>query len=258
MRARTSDHRIRVLLALLSVGGLLTLVPAVASAIQVVVPNANATVDGNIQNILPFSCVQQFISKSARYQQVYNASETGSGTIREIRFRKEGVAASISFTIPSVTIRLSSTSNGPDTLSATFASNLGSDVTTVFSGALTLSSPTSLDSPQPFGIVIPLTTPFFFSASAGKNLLLDVTIPECAGTIPFDAEATTSDSVSRVIAFDAGATTGAADTAGLVTQFSVEVVVPQIPTASSRGMMILGLAFLGAIAWMVRAQPSRR
>jgi hypothetical protein len=34
--------------------------------------------------------------------------------------------------------------------------------------------------------------------------------------------------------------------------------VPKVPTAGNWGMTILGLAFLGAMAWMLRARMSLR
>ena len=69
----------------LAIAALLIAVPPVASA-TVVVPNAQATVEGNGNNVIPFSC-----SSATRYQQVYLGSEVGTGMITEIRFRQDGV-----------------------------------------------------------------------------------------------------------------------------------------------------------------------
>jgi hypothetical protein len=140
-----------------------------------------------------------------------------------------------------VTITLSSTSNGPNTLSTTFANNVGADVTTVFSGDLSLSSAPSAAVPRPFDIVIPLQTPFFFNASAGKNLLVDVTLPgpPCNNTTFFDATQF-ADSVSRVFSISSSADpTGLADSTGLVTQFTMSPVA-RLTNLSTRALVGIG------------------
>ena len=107
------------------VAGLLSLLPAVGLAAEVVVPNAQATVEGNTTGLPTFACLQ--LSSSARYQQVYRGSEVGSGIITQIAFRQDGDSG-LAFgpvTISGVTITLSSTSKGPDTLSQNFADNVG-------------------------------------------------------------------------------------------------------------------------------------
>jgi len=215
--------RLALLLAVL-----LSFVPAVGSAALVVVPEAQEFIEGDGNNGFPFNC--SIFTSSMRYQQVYLAPEVGSGTITEVRFRQDGGGSAFGATLISgVTITLSSSSNGPDTLSATFATNIGADVTTVFSGGLTLSSAASAAVPRPFDIVIPLQTPFYFDATAGKNLLLDVTIPTCPTTTQFDSENPSGDSVSRVFAGSSGAASGTADSFGLVTQFTISPPVSVSP-----------------------------
>src|SRR5262245_6427034 len=92
-----------------------------ATAAQVVVPNSLTSVAGNSQFGNPFGCVVN----SERYQQVYRASEVGSGSITEIAFRREESLVfpdSTPTTIPGVTIILSATTAGPDSPSPTLAS----------------------------------------------------------------------------------------------------------------------------------------
>ncbi len=217
-RSLKISTRLALLLAVL-----LSFVPAVGSAALDVVPEAQEFIEGDGNNGFPFNC-SFFVLPSMRYQQVYLASEVGSGTITEVRFRQDGGGFGTAFgptLILGVTITLSSTSNGPDTLSTTFATNIGADVTTVFSGGLTLSSAASVAVPRPFDIVIPLATPFFFDAAAGKNLLLDVTIPTCPLTTQFDSQNPIGDSVSSVSAGSSGAASGTATSFGLVTQFTI-------------------------------------
>lgn len=66
---------------------LLITVPPVASA-TVVVPNAQATTEGNTNNSFPFDCASDGLT-SQRYQQVYLGPEVGSGTITQIAFRQD-------------------------------------------------------------------------------------------------------------------------------------------------------------------------
>jgi hypothetical protein len=238
----------------LAIAALLMVVRRAESA-TVVVPNAQTNVEGNSANILPFGCV--VTSASMRYQQVYLGPEVGNGTITEIRFRQDAPAV-VPFgpnTINGVTIALSSTSAAPDGLSTTFANNIGADVTTVFSGNLTLSSAACGAGPCPFDIVIPLQTTFPFNGGSGPNLLLDVTIPSCVTTTPFDAQNTIGDSVSRANATNSGSSTATTvDSLGLVTQFTG--VTTSIPTLSEWAMIGMVLILAGIAVWRLRRRPA--
>ena len=222
-----------------------------AESATVVVPNAQASVVGNGLNIAPFSCAA--VSTSMRYQQVYLGSEVGSGTITEIRLRQAaGEGAFGPTNITGVTITLSSTTAAPDGLSATFANNIGADVTTVFSGNLSLSSAACGAGPCLFDIVIPLQTPFSFNATAGLNLLLDVTIPTCVIGNAYDVQDSV-DSVSRALASGSGSPTASAtDTIGLITQFTF---TPAIPTLSEWAMIGMILILVGIPSGASAAAP---
>src|SRR5436309_3394354 len=113
---------------LVTVVGLATL-SARATPSTVVVPNANTTVEGNVNNNLPLSCLSGS-QVSMRYQQVYAGSQVGAGSISQVAFRDGSFKQT---TIPSVTIRLSTTSKPVTGLDTVFANNVGPDVTTVFS-----------------------------------------------------------------------------------------------------------------------------
>jgi hypothetical protein len=237
----------------LAIAALLIAVPPVASAI--VVPNAQTAVEGNTNNDFPFGCSS---FSSMRYQQVYLGSEVGSGTITQIAFRQDGVSGGAfgPTTINGITITLSSTSAAPDGLSTTFANNVGADVTTVFTGNLTLSSAACPGAgPCPFDIVIPLQTPFSFNPAGGLNLLLDVTIPTCVSITIFDAQQST-DSVSRAFTTTLGSgspTADPTDTAGLVTQFTN---TQGIPTLSEWAMIAMVLLLVGIAVWRLRRRPA--
>jgi hypothetical protein len=115
-----------------------------------------------------------------RSQQVYGASEFGSVTgallITELRFRPDYFyGRAFSATVSNIEINLSTTTRPAEGLSSTFADNIGSDDTTVFSGALSVSSQFTgpPNGPKVFDIRVPLRRPFLYNP-AGGNLLLDI------------------------------------------------------------------------------------
>ncbi|NIP17252.1 MAG: hypothetical protein GWM87_03150, partial [Xanthomonadales bacterium] len=116
----------------------------------------------------------------------------------------------------------------PGSLSLTFADNIGSDNTVVFSGPLTLTSADIGGPPRDFDIIINLQTPFFYDPGDG-NLLLDVRRYDVSvsSTVFFDAHNSPVDTVSR--SYAAGNVTSTValwqDQLGLVTQFDIALVV---------------------------------
>ena len=185
-------------------------------------PNRLETQEGNFNSVFPFSIG----SSLQRYQQVFLAKKLVSASRQEfithILFRPDAIFGNaFSSIIPDIQINLSTTSAAPDRLSTTFASNVGNDDTVVFNrGPLSLSSidTGSVVGPKEFNIIINLSTPFLFNLSYG-NLLLDIRVFTGAFTTTFDAENTLDDCISRVFNNNVNASTGFADTIGLVTKF---------------------------------------
>lgn len=123
MRSATRTGRVLGWLGFIAV--FLSVVPAVGGTVQVVAPNAQTNAEGNRNNAFPFG--YRVVSPQViRVQEVYRASEVGSGTITQIGFRQDqsGVAFG-STALFSATIILPSTSNGPGALSTTFADSIG-------------------------------------------------------------------------------------------------------------------------------------
>jgi hypothetical protein len=237
---RVSGTKTMKLLVAAVFGIALTMETAPASAAVVVVPSANTSVEGNSNNGFPFS-LGNFGLTAQRWQQVYAASQFGNnaGNITQIRFRPDAAAGSpFSMTLPNVQINFSVTPAAPGALSLTYANNIGGPQTTVYSGALSLSSAFTgpAAGPKDFDIVINLQTPFFYNPALG-NLLIEVKNFADGTTNQFDAQIG-SGVASRVYNLDnnPNAVTGTtADNSALVTKFVFADDLLQISYAANLG-----------------------
>ena len=198
---------------------------------SLVVPNQWTAVQGDTGNLFPL-----FSSQPIRYQQVFDASQfsrlsPGGGLINRIAFRGHGPGVPFTATVPQLQVNLSTTSKMPDGLSSTFADNVGSDDTQVFSGPLQTAVTFAGDATN-FEVVVNFTTPFFYDPAEG-NLLLDIRNSQGGVEVPpndqeLDGTSASGDSVSRVYNYGdvtataAGQTGGVdeKDTYGLITQFN--------------------------------------
>jgi hypothetical protein len=199
--AVTRDHGAEVLQLVYSAE------PLEPTALSIVVPTIYKETPGNSSSGL-------FYEPQLRLQEVYAASlfPPNPILIKGIRFRPKG--SSFDTTVPNFKVRLSTTTNQPNLLSATFASNLGTDATTVFEGNAKISSSFSdgTNGTKQFDIEIPFEHPFFYDPSMG-NLLFDfVNASGLAGSgLAVDAGAG-SGSASRIFSGQINAAVaGAAD-----------------------------------------------
>jgi PEP-CTERM motif len=237
--------------------------PALADTLIVPGPGT-----GNAQGPTPFN---YYGSSGSRVQEIYASSFfSGAELIDGFSFRAyPGAAPSFFFgnsvDISDAVIQLSTTSAGTDESgslpSATFADNLGSDATTVYSGALDLTTAATGTGPQPFDYTVSFSTPFLYNPADG-NLLLDVTIPSGAtvsgggfGFLTFDTVNTVDDGIYSVVnVSDGDATTGTLSTAGAITAFSVgSVGTLAVPEPSTWIMMVTGFGILSAAMWKRRS-----
>jgi len=227
---------------------LLSLGLSKVNAQSVVVPNANEFVEGNSGSVFPFT-----VTNAIRYQQIYESTQLfPCGNIIQLKFRLDSdfIPQAFNFTILDILIQLSTTTTTPATLSSTFASNIGPNVTTVYDGELTISASDCESVPCPFDIMINLQAPFNYDPSQG-NLLLDVTKQVSPFGSAFDA-VDNATSITQIVvnSADADAETGIVTNTGLVTQFVCEPVVSNIPTLSEWGLIAMA-GILGIVGFMV-------
>ena len=216
--------------------------PARADDIQVVVPNSKDGFAG-IGNTRPFSFAP------ARYQQLNFAAEfgaiTGPSLITEVAFRAGPTATPFTHTVADLQVNLSTAAVTP--LSASYATNVGSDDTVVFSGALAMNVVSAKGALRPFEIVLPLQTPFLYDPSAG-DLLLDLRIIDNPNgseakfidslTIPATLARVFCDTVPGCSVDDSG---GEIDGGFLITRFSF-APEPGSGLAGAAAILALGMA----------------
>ncbi|MCI0748448.1 MAG: hypothetical protein L0Y58_23830, partial [Verrucomicrobia subdivision 3 bacterium] len=104
--------------------------------------------------------------------------------------------------------------------------------------------------PENWGIVIDLTTPFFYQPSSG-NLLMDVRNFSGGETSYFDAALTAGDAVSAVYAYtgdgsgSVNSPSGLVNTVGLVTLFEFTI----IPEPGTMALFACGIGALTLSLW---------
>jgi hypothetical protein len=141
--------------------------------------------------------------------------------------------------LQNIRVELSTTSKMPDGLSSTFAENVGTDNTVVYSGLLRLNYVT----------FISLQTPFLFDPAQG-NLLMDVrnfaTPPAPSfGVRQFLGEDTRGDTISSVASLDVNSPTARVGSGGMVTLFQVTAV----PEPSTLLLLLVGGSALVVSGW---------
>ena len=159
----------------------------VAAQNSKVIPAANATVAGTGASMHPFS------TTAPRAQQVWTGTSVtlGAAFIDGFSYRCNAPRrqALQGRSYPSVTLSFGSTSITPATMTTTFASNITSTMTTVFSGAYNLPpQPATQTSPSAFDINFSWSQPFVFTP-AGGNLLADFTVPGTSTQSQYNVDA---------------------------------------------------------------------
>lgn len=190
----------------------------VAKAGTIVVPDEFTGQAGMGSNSAPFSY------ENTRYQQIFSSLEfTQPLSLTGMAFRPGTtflLSSEINF---DAEVRLSVTATAPNAMSTVYANNLGATTTTVYQGTThSLISGTTLpDGSTPFELIFAFSTPFSYDPAQG-NLLFEIwtgtTIS--GGPLPgMDMIGSHPIPVGRVYG-DRGLSSGYADTAGLIVQFT--------------------------------------
>jgi len=216
---------------------ILTLLLVLAFAAAPAFADLTIGLPANSNNCFPFGCA--YSNFGSEYQQVYSSTQfSGPIDITDLEFFNTLIDyGATTMNSGTWTISLSTTSADWDTLSSTYANNIGSDNTQLFSG--------NLYQPWAFGdtLSIVLTTPFLYNPLNG-NLLMDVQVSNTTapgGWIFFDAGF--NNYLGRVWGGDNSGSGAVGPGFGLVTEFSSTTPEPTAAVLFSLCVAGIGLAY---------------
>ena len=186
----------------------------------------------------------------------------GPVVIDSMALRLDKRSQATSATFDDITVQLSTAVTTPSTFSTTLADNVGSDVVTVRSGPMTLSSASGVADPSQFDILVPFLVPFTYDPLAG-DLLFDWVYTGHFNNGIFQLDMNWNDAAPHVntVAYNADAVPvpdGFAEAfrrgASLVMQFSVSAVNPE-PSAVLLAMWALLLPWRHLLSQKRRPRP---
>lgn len=199
---------LQILLAIFCASG-------VSAQTQIVVPGGLENMEGNS------SSADLFINGEARMLQVYPAFDFRTDApqlrINGMSFRLDETAG-VTLGSWSVSVFVSTTTRGPESLIPSYSGNHGSDgVLAVTGGGTGIVSMETGPGPRTFRLDIPFMTPFFYDPSQG-NLAVSI-VASGRGSLRLDAQNASDDGIGRV--FGPNEPNGTVDTLGLVTRFDI-------------------------------------
>lgn len=202
---------------------------AAASAQSVVIPNGMA-------NSNPGSTTLAWRNSLFRFQMLYDTShflEQGINypiTITRLQYRASGGQTSTGGeTYTGVTVQMCSSPNDWSSASTTFAANLGTDTTMVYSGNVVCQAAAGT-TPNTYIIDIPLATAFVYDPTEGLDLLIDVDAPNAPlpTGVPSMAASSAAAHLARRIS-----TTTAGGATGSLSYFACVVLMDFTPVANA-------------------------
>lgn len=159
---------------------------ATASAqFNITIPNGYAAVEGSSSNAFPWGRG----SAGILMQSVYDSSHftlqgiTYPILITGLKWRPNTGVALVATNFPTpCSIRCSTSPVDWSTVTTTFANQRGADETLCFQGPVTFPAQPAVTGPTPFGISVPLTTPFLYDPNAG-DLNIETDLPIQVGYV---------------------------------------------------------------------------
>jgi hypothetical protein len=161
-----------------------TVIAATTIAQTAVLPTSAAAVGGSTANVFPWG-TSSTAYPGMRIMCLYDSSHftgatppvTGPVMITTLKWRANDAAATTSWTggtYPNATVRLATAAVDYSAATTTWATNVGPDVTTVYTGPVTVNAGVGagVGVPGPYHVVITLTTPFIYDPTAG-DLVVD-------------------------------------------------------------------------------------
>lgn len=226
---------------------------APAFAGDIVSPNDQATVEGNTAgNFLPNDGVGLQVLLDVSSSQ-FSALSSGD-VITGLAFRPDvnlcggnpcGVFGPT--TLDNVTIKLATTSISPTTNDLTFGDYLTTNLQTVFSGDVTVSSAYTgpAGGPTAFDILFPFASSYAYNPADG-NLVVDIIINSPTG-IPVDIDAVASPTIQSEYFGGASSTAGLGNSNVDIVEFTTaSSIVSGVPEPATWALMLLGVGAIGA------------
>lgn len=192
-----------------------------------VLPSSANNAEGNSNNVFPWG------RDNMRAQHCYDSSNvpsTGPILIQGLRIRADGSTTSTwsGGSIANVVIQMSTAPVDYMAMTSTFANNHGKDVTTVYSGNVTVApSPVGGGSvPQKgYYITIPLQTSFLYDPSAG-DLVIDVARGAITG-VQFRSDAVSGTGTPATRIYNTSSATATTGTVG--TEYGIVCAIDYVP-----------------------------
>ena len=162
-----------------------------------VLPTSAATVGGSTGNVFPWGTTSTLYT-GMRIMCIYDSTHFTAATppittpilISTLKWRANDVAATTSWTggtYPNATVRMATAAVDYTAASTNWNSNVSPDVTTVYTGPVTVSPGmgAGVGVPGPFHVTITLPTPFFYDPNLGDLVVDTEHIPSSyAGSAP--------------------------------------------------------------------------
>lgn len=217
-------------------GALVAMSAAIGQTSTLVLPNGAATAEGNSNSTLPWG----FGPAGLLHQSVYDSSHfTLQGIaspvlITRLRWRPDTSLGLPATSYPtSCSVRLSTCPVDWSATTTSFASNRGADEQLCFQGPVSFGPQPAQSGPTPFGIDIPLTTPFLYDPAAGDlNIECDIPVQSVAiGQSLLDVSTTLLQANAARIYSSAAAYTGYPGTVASARDVNHAVVVEVSYTA---------------------------